>query len=105
TAMHFRSGHAVAAVDAGFDGVWKGVVEARPAGAAFELERRSKQLLPATGTGKSAGPVFVEKRAATGGLGAMGAHDPVLLGRKQPHPFRVGARHLVSFGIHLVLLS
>src|SRR5581483_127474 len=56
-AMHLGADHAVAAVHRFLDGARLRIVEARPAGTAFELALRLEQLLPAAGAGECAGAV------------------------------------------------
>src|SRR5882757_7290480 len=62
-AMHFGAEHVVAAVVTGPDGAGFGIVEARPAGAAFEFLVRDKQRLVATGANKGALTLLEVKRA------------------------------------------
>src|SRR5262245_8935911 len=96
-AMHLRADHAVAAVLGRLDGVGHGVVEARPAGAALELPLGDEQRLVTAGAGERAGAFLEIERAAARRLGAVLAHDGVLLGRQQLAPLRLG----VGYGILL----
>src|SRR5581483_10673920 len=99
-AMHFRARHAMAAVDGGLHRTGLRIVEAGPAGAALELFLRDEQRLSASGTGKSAGALLVVQRAAARRLGAVRAHDAVLLGCELRPPFRVRVSDRELLGIH-----
>src|SRR5215831_11085100 len=99
-AVDFGAGHAVAPVDRGFDRTFRGIVEARPAGAAVEFLLRHEQWLGAPRTYKGAVAFFVIERAASRRLGAVLAHDLVLLRREQPSPFLVGMGDGVALGFH-----
>src|SRR4051812_47906835 len=102
--MNFGPHHAVSAVLRGLDrtGLW--IVEARPAGAAFELLLRDEQLLPAPRAGKRAGALLVIERAASRPLGAVLAHDVELLGGQDLAPLGFGVAHRIGFDVHVVLL-
>ena len=76
------------------------VVEARPAGAALELLLRLEQRLPAARAGERAGALLVIERAASRPLGAVLAHDVVLLGRQQLAPLGVGMGDRIGLHIH-----
>ena len=80
-AMNFRARQVVASVRRGLDGAVDGIVEARPAGAAFELDVGLEERLPATGAGEYTGAFFEEKGASARSLRSMATHDLVLLGR------------------------
>src|SRR5581483_1972390 len=82
-AMHFGADHAPAAIARGFDRTGNRIVEARPAGAALELGLGAEQLLVAAGAVKRARALLMQQRAAAGTLGAVLAHDVILLGRQQ----------------------
>src|SRR5205814_1308289 len=85
-AVHLRADHAVALVRAGLHraGCW--IVEARPAGAALELLLRYEQRLIAPRADERAGAFLEVERAAARRLGAVLAHDRVLLGREPLAP-------------------
>src|SRR5579872_6303032 len=89
-AMHLGAAHAVTAVLGRFDRTIQRIVEARPAGAAFEFGLRPKQRLAAAGTGECAGAFLVIERAAVRRFGAMPAHHLILLGPQQAAPFLFG---------------
>src|SRR5581483_10330303 len=91
-AMHLGAHHAVAAIGGGFDRVGLGIVEARPAGAALELALGPEQRLAAAGAGERAGAFLVVQRAASRHLGAVLAHDVILLGRQKLAPLCLGVR-------------
>src|SRR4029078_13054933 len=78
-AMDLGADHAEAAVGCGLNGPWHRIVEARPAGAALEFLLRHEQRLVAARATESAGPLLVIERATTCRLGAVLAHDFVLL--------------------------
>src|SRR5215813_4063924 len=99
-AVDLGAGHAVAAVDRGFDRALLGIVEARPPGAAVEFLLRHEQWLSAPGAHKGAVAFFVIECAASGCLGAVLAHHPVLLRREQPSPFLIGTGDGVALGFH-----
>src|SRR6185437_6496337 len=103
-AMHFGARHAEGAVDAGFDGALDRRVEARPPGSAFELGSAFEQGLSAAGAGEDAGALPVQERAAARRLGAMTAHDFVLLGRQDGAPFGVGVGDGKAVLFHDILL-
>src|SRR6516164_9131524 len=103
-AMHLGAQHAIAAIDLLLDRARNRIIEARPAGAALEFPGRHEQRLAAAHTGKRAGALFVVEGAAAGRLGAMRAHDPVLLGREQAPPLLVRVRDRILLGVHLPLL-
>src|SRR4029077_2082388 len=69
--VHLGPYHAEAFVDRYLDAAGDRLVEARPAGAAFELAARLEQCLAAAGAGELAGPLLDEQGAAAGHLGAM----------------------------------
>src|SRR5262249_38462246 len=100
-AMHLGAGHAVAVVGQGFDRALLRIVEARPAGAALEFLLRGEQRLPAAGAGEGAGALLMVERAAARRLGAVAAHHPILLGRQELPPFRVGVGYRVVLGVEL----
>src|SRR3982074_2660419 len=89
-AMRLDADHPVAGVLRGFDGTGLGIVEARPAGAAFELGLRPEQRLSASGAAEGAGALLEIQRAAAGRFGAVLAHDLVLFGRARHAPFGTG---------------
>src|SRR4029077_4897516 len=73
-AMHLGTHHAVGTVLRGFDRTGFRIVEARPAGAAFEFLLRDEQLLAAARAGEGAGALLVIERTASRRLGAVPAH-------------------------------
>src|SRR5690242_8806677 len=79
-AVDLGADHAVALIGRALDCAGLGIVEARPASAALELGLGGEQLLPAAGAIERAGAFFVIQRAAARPLGAVLAHDVVLLG-------------------------
>src|SRR5262249_52093009 len=83
------------------DRVGLGIIEARPAGAALELGLGDEQLLAATGAIKRAGAFFVIERAATRALGAVLAHDVILLGGENSAPFRFGMADRILLGFRV----
>ena len=70
----------MAGVGGGCHRARQGVVEAGPAGAAFELGLGVEQFGAAAGALELAGPLFVVQRAGTGPLGAVLAQHAVLFG-------------------------
>src|SRR5690606_3689734 len=99
-AMDLGADHAVGTVLAGLDRAGQGIVEARPAGAALEFQARTEQLLPAAGAGEAAGPLLVQQRAASRPLGAVLAHDMVLLRREPRRPSGVAVGDGKGLGGH-----
>src|SRR5262245_13087852 len=97
-AVHLRAHHEVAAVLGGLHGARLRIVEARPAGAALELGLGNEQRLSAAGALERAGPLLGKQRAAARRLGAVLAHDVVLLRREQLAPLRVGVGYRVLLG-------
>src|SRR5215471_8683482 len=89
TAMHFRASYAVGAVFRRADGVFERLVEARPAGPAFELGLGGEQRQVAAGAGKGALAVLLQQRARSRPLGALPAQDLILLRRELGPPFGV----------------
>src|SRR5262245_53966259 len=77
-ALHLGADHAVGAVLQLLDRAGLRIVEARPAGAAFELLLRLEQRLPAPRAGEGAGALLVVERTAARPLGAVLAYDVVL---------------------------
>src|SRR4029077_1863191 len=100
-AMHFGADHAVTAIGRGFDRAGLGIIEARPAGAALELGLGNEQFLIATGAIEHAGAFFVIQRAAARPLGAVLAHDVILLGSENFAPFRFGMADRMCFGVKI----
>src|SRR4051794_40046704 len=82
-AMAFGAHHAIGMVVRFLERAGLRIVEARPAGAAFEFLLRFEQLLPAPRAGEGAGALLEIQRAASGPLGAVLAHDVELLGGEQ----------------------
>src|SRR5262249_25385432 len=99
-AMHLGAHHAEAAVGRGLDRARHWIIEARPAGAALEFRLRDEQRLLAAGAYERAVTLLVVERAASRRLGAVLAHDPVLLGREQATPLGVGAGDWIDLGVH-----
>src|SRR5689334_16037926 len=89
-AMHLGAQHAEGTVLGGADGVFERLVEARPAGPAFELGIGGEQRQVATGAGEDALAMLLEERAGAGALGALLAQDLVLLRRQLRAPLGVG---------------
>jgi hypothetical protein len=99
-AMHLRPMHAETIIFRRFDGTFGGIVETRPAGAAFELLLGDEERLPATGTKKRAGTFFVVERATPRPFGAMAAHHIILLWREKFPPLCIRMGHCEYFGVH-----
>src|SRR5271166_1269194 len=70
-AMHLGARHEEAAVLRGADGPFQRLIEAGPAGAAFELGIRCKHLLAAAGASELAVPLLRIQRAGSSALGAV----------------------------------
>src|SRR4029077_17763742 len=77
------------------------IVKPRPAGAALEFLLRGEQRLAAAGAEERAGAFLVIERAAARPLGAVLAHDVILLGGQELAPLRVGVGHGILFGVRL----
>ena len=103
--MHFGAGHAPAAIDGVLGGAGDRVVEARPAGAALELYLALEQRCIAADAREGAGAVLDEQRATARTLGAVVAHDAVLLGGQALAPLGIGSGHGKSLGVHYCLPS
>src|ERR1700748_3614177 len=99
-AVHLGAAHAVAVVLGGLDRVRLRIVEARPPGAAVELALGGKQRLAAAAPAERACALLVVERAAARRLGAVAAHDIVLLRREQFAPLRVGVADGILLGLH-----
>src|SRR5262245_17711806 len=99
-AMHFGARHAVAAIVGRLDRAGLRIVEAGPAGAAFEFPLGDKQFLITTRAAECPRAFFVIQRAASRPLGAVLAHDVKLLGRQNLAPFGVGVRDGILLGVH-----
>src|SRR5262249_4546823 len=99
-AVHLGAHHAVAVIVGLFDGAGHRVVEARPAGAALEFLLRHEQRLLAAGAAEGTGALLVVECAAAGCLGAMLAHDVILLSRERLAPFRISAGEGILLGVH-----
>src|SRR5882757_8597341 len=91
-AMHFGTDHAMAAIHRGLNRPRLGIVEARPAGAAFELFPGSKQGLIASRAIERAGALLVIERTTAGPFGRVMTKDLILLGAQQATPLFVGMR-------------
>src|SRR3981189_672881 len=104
-AMRLDANHPVAGILRGVDGTGLGIVEARPAGAAFELGLRPEQRLSASGATEGAGALLEIQRATAGRFGAVLAHDLVLFGREQTAPFRIGMGDREPLCFHGVALQ
>src|SRR5579884_3211930 len=103
-AMHFIAHHAVTGIGVAFDRAGNRIVEARPAGAAFEFQLGGEQRLAARGAVKRAGALLMQKRATSRHLGAVLAHDVKLLGGEDLAPFGVAVGDGILFG-HRKLLQ
>src|SRR5829696_5256538 len=99
-AMHLDARHAEAAVLGGLHRSGLRIVETRPAGAAFEFLLRLEQRLPTADATESAGALLVIQRTASRTLGAVSAHDLILLRREQLAPFFVRVRDREVFLVH-----
>src|SRR6202163_130261 len=82
-AVLLGASHAVASVARGLNRVRNRLVEAGPAGAAFELGLGHEQGLPASGAGKCAGTFLVIEGATPRRFGAVPPHHFILLGGEQ----------------------
>src|SRR6202035_3939444 len=89
-AMYFGAQHAEGAVLGLADRVLQRLIEARPAGAAFELGVRGEQRQVAAGASEHALAMFLQQRAGTGAFGALLAQDLILLRRQLRAPFGIG---------------
>src|SRR5262249_15953393 len=89
TAMHFRAGHEEAAILAGLHCAFQRLIEARPAGAAFELRLGVKQLLAAPRADELAVPLLGIQRAGAGTFGAVLAQHGILCRRQLLTPFLI----------------
>src|SRR5688572_16739759 len=102
-AMHFGTGHPVAAVHGGAGRPLERGEEAGPAGPALELAAGRKQRLAAAGTAERAGVFLLQERTRTRRLGAVPAQHRVLLRRQRSAPFlvsffdRIFHRRLIEF--------
>src|SRR5262249_24722252 len=99
-AMHFAAHHAKDFVLRGLNRAFDRIIKTRPAGSAFELPRRRKEPLSASGADENARTPFVIKRAASRRLRAMRAHDAILLRGEKAAPLLVGMRHLEHLALH-----
>src|SRR5262249_5304897 len=100
-AVHLGADHAVTAGGRGLDCVGLGIIGARAAGAPPELGLGDEQLLSATGTIERAGALFIIQRAAARPLGAVLAHDVILLGAENFAPFRFGMADRILLGFRV----
>src|SRR4051812_20510619 len=89
-AVHFRAGHAVAAIRRRRDGAWLGRDEAGPAGAGIELRVVREQLLPAAGAIERPRALLGVQRATARTLGRVLTQHLILLRRQQRAPLLVG---------------
>src|ERR1700722_549030 len=103
--MHFGARHAHAAVDARLHAAFDRRIEARPAGAAFELGLALEQGLSAAGAYEGPRPLLVQESATARPLGAVAAHDIVLLGAQDLAPFGVGVGDGEVVFFHEILLE
>src|SRR5262245_39424101 len=96
TAVDLVAHHAVAAVSLVFDSTGQRIVETRPTGPAFELHFRHEQGLITGYAPEGARTLLMQQCAASGHLGAVLAHDLILLGCEDLAPlgFAVGDRIL-----------
>src|SRR5262249_58354732 len=100
TAVRFGADHAIASVRRGPNRARLGLVEAWPAGAAFELLLRDEQGLVAARADEGPGALLKVERTAAGRLRAVLSHDRVLLVCQQLAPLRLGSHHRVFFCLH-----
>src|ERR1700722_8083365 len=97
TAMNFATQHAEGAVFPFAHGIVERLIEARPAGAAFEFGFRREQRQVAAGAGEDTFAVLLQQRAGPRTLGAFLAEDFILLRRELGAPLRVGLFDLELF--------
>src|SRR3954454_969173 len=97
-AMHLGPRHAEGAVLGLAERVFQRLIEARPAGAAFEFGVGRKQRQVAAGAGEDALAMLLEQRARARPLGAFLAQDLILLRRELGTPFGVGLLDLELLG-------
>src|SRR5262249_39022970 len=98
-AMHLRAQHAIAAVLGGLSRARNRVGEARPAGAALEFRLPNEQRLVAGGASEGARPLLPQQRAAARPLGAVLAHDVILLGGQDLAPLGLGVGDRILLGL------
>jgi hypothetical protein len=99
-AMHLRPRHAMASILGALHGAFEGIVEARPAGAAFEFFGRDEKALATSGADEGAGSLFMIQGAAAGRLRTMRAHDSILFRREKAPPLFLGMGDFKSFAWH-----
>src|SRR5580700_3703109 len=99
-AMHLGADHPVALVHRRLGRALDRIVEARPAGAAFEFLVGHEQRLGAARADERAGALLVVERATAGRLGPMRAHYPVLLRGEELVPLFVGAGERECLAFH-----
>src|SRR6185369_11323022 len=97
-AMDLGSGHEVAGVGRGLDGVGDRRPEGRPARAAFVLGTRVEQGLAAAGTAEGASALLVVERAGEGPLGAVVAQHVMLQRVELVLPLGVALLHGIAVG-------
>src|SRR2546430_5780145 len=89
-AMHLGGGHAEGAVLGLAERIFQRLIEARPAGAAFEFGVGRKQRQVAAGAGEDALAMLLQERARSRPFGAVLTQDIVLLRRQLRAPFGIG---------------
>src|SRR6266852_3469205 len=89
-AMHLGPRHAVGAVLCLAEPIFQRLVEARPAGAAFEFGVGRKQRQVAAGAGEDALAMLLQQRARSRPFSAVLAQDLVLLRRQLRAPLGIG---------------
>jgi len=99
-AMHFRPRHAMASILAVLDGAFDGIVEARPAGAAFEFLGRNEKTLSTASAHEGAGAFLMIEGAAAGRLGTMPTHDAILFRREKAPPFFIRTSNVKRLALH-----
>src|SRR3984893_780207 len=96
-AMHLRPRNAMASILGALHGAFEGIVEARPAGAAFEFFGRDEKTLATSGADEGAGALFMIQGAAAGRLRTMRAHDSILFRREKAPPLFLGMGDFKKF--------
>src|SRR5689334_874560 len=97
TAVHLGACHEVAPIRRGRDRPFNRFEEAGPARAAFKLRPGLEERQTARHTVERTAALLDEKRTRARTLGAVLAHDVILLGRELLTPFLLGFRHFERF--------
>src|SRR5207248_1208797 len=100
--VHLGPHHEEAAILCCADRALQRRVEARPAGAAFELGIRGEQFLAAAGADELAVPLLLVQRTGSGALGAVLAQHLVLSRRQLRAPLLVRMRDGKGLRLRLV---